>query len=1780
MKLRIRTIYRYFSALLLLACIGVGRTPSFAQDGLAEYVSIAGKSLALPANGKQWIDSFRREASGPAIVLIQFQKLPDAKVQKEFVASGIQLLSYLSSNTFLAQVRPVRSTAPTGIRSIVFLPTALKITAPLFPLINSHELVEVLISCVPGQNKTELLSAVRALGGQTIETPLEAHAFYEARVPGDKIRLLAERGDVQSIGPAARDVPLNLESQWVTKVNVAKAPASAGGYNLLGDSIAIGVGDANSGLYHIDTRDRIVNFNNSTYNNHGQHVNGTVGGAGILDPFGEGFAPHVKLIDHLYNRVWERTGAMSTAYNMSVTNNSYSARGAPNAAVFCAYAGTYDAYAQALDSIALLYPNVLHVFAAGNDGTTNCSPYAAGYGNIVGGYQAAKNIIVVSNGRKHLDLNWGSSKGPLLDGRLRPDISAIGSYVHSTIGPDQYKWAIGTSMASPQIAGAAGLLQQHYKRKNAGAYPSAVLTKALMMNPAQDMGRTGPDFMYGYGMLDMRRSLAAIDNGWYQSGTISNGANTTPLTILVPSNTAQLKVMLCWHDAPASPLSTKQLINDIDLKLTDAASTVYMPYVLNHLPARVEDSATRGADHLNNVEQVVIDNPAAGNYTVNLSGYAIPSGSQAYVLTYDLIPKGISISNPFKEGAYEANTLIGVYWNASNDPNTFTIEYSTNNGNTWTILSSSVPALDRYYAWTPPAGTNSNQCMLRITRNVTNEQAVTGSFTVNDQSTLSLSPVQCPGYVNLSWTSVGNVTGYTVYRKIGYYLQPVATTTDTFYNASGLRTDSVYYFTVEPFFGASRGYRSIGVGRRPDTGSCTGSFSNNDLMMDKVLTPTTGRIGTQSALSSSQTLTLLIRNLDDAAASSYKVSYQLNGGSWQSQTLSSLAANSFATVSFTGLSMATAGAYIIRAAIENLTTDGVTTNDTIVKVVKQLQNPVINLSSGTLTEGFEGTTGFTTFEDTLGFTSDERWDYVNQHDTGRMRTYVDNEVTITGSRSISMDMLYYTSWPTLNKLVGTYNLTNYASSDEIRLEFDYKLHGKFKSGDSNRVWVRGSDADAWLPALSYDTSVAAGTTIHTPSLSITDLLNSGAQIFSSATQIGFGQRDTSVIAANAEGSGLTIDNIKVYLVGKDAGLTAVTAPARVNCALTSSTSVSVTVFNGTSVSLSNVGMSYQLDGGTVVSETLSSLGGKASAAFTFAQAMNASAFGAHALKVWTNVSGDDAAINDTLYYEFRNEPLVSTYPYLQTFESNDGYWWTEGTKSSWGWGTPASTTMKKAASGTKAWKTNPTGYYNDNELSYLYSPCFDISALTTPMLSFSLNTQIENCGGTLCDGAWIEYSTNGGTSWTKLGTNGQGTNWYNTSAFQLWNIESPVRWKVASIVLPAASQPMRFRFVFSSDMGANYDGVAIDDIHIFDKTYPLYTGGAVGPITNTVSGSAFTTFTSGSDVLAQISAGNSSSLGSTAVSLYSQSSVPAASMQYYFPKNFVVNTQNAPTDSVTARLFIADADVLSMVNATGCSGCSKPDDAYELGITKYDNSNISLENGTLSDNSGGTYEYIPYARIKWVPYDAGYYAEIKVASFSELWFNDGGPANAFPLPIASVDFDARKSGESSVLSTWLSHIDTQVASYELQRSSDAKSWSKVAVVSPVRDNAHLYTYTDRPSTSTASALYYRLEYTLQDGNIYYSSIKQVIWSGRGAALAVYPNPTPDGKIRLDWSTQPGQTLNATVSDVTGRTVSSINLVANDYSNSTDIDLSGVAKGVYFLHAVVSGERFEVKLVVQ
>jgi hypothetical protein len=288
----------------------------------------------------------------------------------------------------------------------------------------------------------------------------------------------------------------------------------------------------------------------------------------------------------------------------------------------------------------------------------------------------------------------------------------------------------------------------------------------------------------------------------------------------------------------------------------------------------------------------------------------------------------------------------------------------------------------------------------------------------------------------------------------------------------------------------------------------------------------------------------------------------------------------------------------------------------------------------------------------------------------------------------------------------------------------------------------------------------------------------------------------------------------------DAALTAVVAPLT-GCGLTNAEIVEVEVSNFGTNAITGFDVCYSINAGLPVCETVSAVNipNLGTYIHTFAATADLSAVGAYTFDAWVVLAGDGFNGNDTLYnYTIDNIPVVNTFPYTEDFEAGNGGWLSAGTNSSWQWGIVAGAFINAANSGINAYVTNLTGLYQDNEMSYVESPCFDFSALALdPQLRFAA---IHTTPTFNVDGTWIEFSSDGGNTWNKLGTSvsPSGQNWYNNATNEWWDEPSgaPGDWFTAahSLVGLAGQGSVRLRFAFQSDAFTTDEGFGFDDVMI------------------------------------------------------------------------------------------------------------------------------------------------------------------------------------------------------------------------------------------------------------------------------------------------------------------------------------------------------------------------------
>lgn len=507
-----------------------------------------------------------------------------------------------------------------------------------------------------------------------------AHADYQAALERAReedwpLQYLDENGHpVQLVGLNALGGPryvkaYNLDAAQSTRTDRVW-PSGGAGYSLTGKNMTIGVWDGGKVLEtHREFGNRVQQRDNSQQSSfHATHVTGTIVAEGIdSDAQGMAYEADADVYD------WFRDDsemASAAANGMLISNHSY---GNPAGWEFDRSGnrwlwygneqidstedfqfGYYNFQASNWDQIAENAPYYLIVKSAGNDRTdalpSNVSTYylpQQGFTSSTkprdpdGDYDClptrsnAKNILTVGatrdvanyTGPNSVNMTGFSSWGPTDDGRVKPDIVGNGSSVYSTsdAGTSSYSRASGTSMSSPNVAGSLLLLQEHYHDLN-NQYMRAATLKGLALHTADEAGSPGPDYVYGWGLLNTQRAADAIadSTGRYRISERTLNDGDTLQQSLYANGQEPLRVTISWTDPAASaqsPVLNNRnaivLINDLDIQLVHQNSnTIYQPYVLD--PDNPTSDATRGDNDVDNVEQIYIDNPPAGTYTIRV----------------------------------------------------------------------------------------------------------------------------------------------------------------------------------------------------------------------------------------------------------------------------------------------------------------------------------------------------------------------------------------------------------------------------------------------------------------------------------------------------------------------------------------------------------------------------------------------------------------------------------------------------------------------------------------------------------------------------------------------------------------------------------------------------------------------------------------------------------------------------------------------------------------------------------------------------------------------------------------------------------------------------------------------------------------------------------------------------------------------------------------------------------------------------------------------------------
>lgn len=698
-------------------------------------------------------------------------------------------------------------------------------------------------------------------------------AIETARAKNWPIYTVSDDGNISELMKLSPEgLPIYYSTQ---NINAAKATRAnqintggAMGLSLDGQGMTIREwdgGNVRSTHSAFGGRVTVVDDQSTNYVAHSTHVCGTLVAAGVPANV-KGMASQANA--RTFNWDEDESEAISEVQGgMLVSNHSYGVPITSNGETIPSWLiGSYSSDAVAWDEIAYNAPYFLAVMSAGNDGQNedNPEPLSFGFDKLVANKTAKNNLVVAScqdvspaaDGTLSpalINISSFSSEGPTDDLRVKPDITGNGDNLTSTGSISNNSTAVmsGTSMASPNVAGTLILLQQHYKNKT-NSFMRAATLKGLACHTADDAGDAGPDAVFGWGLLNAKKAVETINNNGLSSWVSEENLNNNQVYTMTVNSPGGIPLMasITWTDIPGEANTgnlgandpTPALVNDLDIRVTRNGTTYY-PWRLSEDP---NDPALRNGDNaVDNVEQVKIDAPAAGQYTITVSHKrTLLTGSQKYSLMITGLTSAFAINSTsddltvcsnqnavytfnYTQSGSGTTTFSAVDLPTGATANFAPASLSANGTVTMTLSGLSNVAPNEYsigIKGTSPSDTETRYKTLNLYSSTF--QAVALQTPANGQQAQSTT-------TKLTWASQPNAESYTVQVSTSptftSFIENLSITENE-YVVSGLEEATMYYWRVIPSNNCGNGVAANATVYAFATGSlsCNKTFTATD----------------------------------------------------------------------------------------------------------------------------------------------------------------------------------------------------------------------------------------------------------------------------------------------------------------------------------------------------------------------------------------------------------------------------------------------------------------------------------------------------------------------------------------------------------------------------------------------------------------------------------------------------------------------------------------------------------------------------------------------------------------------------------------------------------------------------------------------------------------------------------------------------------------------------------------------------------------------------------------
>ncbi len=1691
--------------------------------------------------------------------------LPKINSSEYLTQNNIQVQSYLGEGYYLIATKS-ENTADilqnVAFDRIGYLTPESKLQLSLSESETDVNAVNVMIA--PSVNKQTLGAATQKLGVSMLQYDAKNNHF-SAYVNKRQLRQLAELPFVTFIGRYyEKKNMLYYEGGLMMGVNQVQEQQPFN-FNLKGEGIKVGVWDEGAVGVNFElpqNRNFVVDKEYSYLSAmlHPTYVAGVIGAGGNYFQH-YSIAPRCNLFYwDVANDIVQEIIDGKTSYSVDISNHSYNF-----APTNCYESGLYIPEASDLDKVAHQHPTILPVVAVGN--TAVGCVVSDTFSSVDIGFQGCKNSITVGWLFPNERIIENSGRGPTADGRLKPELVAKGFQV-GTVGPNNVIPAIayGSSFAAPQVAGLAALLHQKYKQQF-GTLPNASLVKALLCNTARDLGKPGPDYIYGFGIPNILSAVVALDNNQFFEDNAGQGQFKTH-NITLPSGLLKLSITLDWTDKEGSPIASKALVNDLDLKLVTPAGDTVLPWKLN--PVQYKNAATRGVDNLNNIEQVTIDFPQAGTYKIVVKGSNVPFGPQDYSVTYATTKRQIELTHPNGGEFLDAGSSSVIKWIRNGIDSLCTIQFSADSGATWQTVVNNYQLSNQSYNWTVPL-TLSKNCLVKITSG-NNIDSSASTFSVGSQIYYpSIGHTVCDRTVKISWPAVTGATGYRVYLFTDSVWVLAGETSLLTFTINNLTNGKLYMYSISTIKNGFEGNHSLG---KPFTTLPNVCSTLNDVGVFDMYKPGIGRKFTSTALTATQKLSFIIKNYGTATQNSMTVYYKINNGAVRSAVLTDVLTAGDTSIMRFNVSedMSAIGTYIISAWTSLAGGDNNTLNDTLVYALKHIPNPPISLP---FSESFESTNSTLSYN-TYGINGLEYADYTPEVG-GRFRSDEGNLFSRTGNRAVSLDNYIGAAPSKRNELIFNYNLSNYIDSI-IFLDFNYMSRNEPDGIDS--VYARGDDTKPWiflydLYANKEDPSVYK----NVKELNLFQKLKvEHNQKFSASTQLKIVQSGSKSGSTPFADGGYSFDDFSLYVAGKDVAMVDL-AVRKINCTKNlTGQPITVKIKNNSGQVINNLPVFYKVDNNPTVSEVIAGpVNTNDTVTYVFNTLFNYTTPGTYSLQVWTSNPGDRYKQNDSINtFSVIVMPTIDEFPYYNDFETNNGNLYSEGVHNSWVWTAPSKFNINNAAQDNKAWTTGAGKGYNFNEDSYLYLGCMDFSGLTSdPLISFHFISVMQSES----DSAYVEYSTDGNT-WNRLGCYNCGLNWYNGSHNKpYWdNIVFP--WQTANATVPLNllddSSSFICRIHLLSDNFSVSEGLGIDDIHVL-KDYQTIASKDSAYVSQVSTGNGWISFYRNGRLVADLYDDNKI-LGNIAFGYEASSSKHKDfTNKNILPRNWVIKPQNQVVGNFKLRLYVLNDEYTAFTLAE--------DSIHrmgDIGLLRYVGLNTNLD--VVDNHVRSYYKYYSPDEIQFYPYLGGYYVEFNTDTLGEFYLMSTKQDADAIKNINMIDFSVQKINDDVYLE-WKTTKEVNSKEFVVQYSFDGITFIDIDTVPAgvISTNTTLYNFLHELN-ATVGVFYYRIKMVEYNNTVNYSLIDSVSFTSNVGVLqntSFVKAYVSGDDIVVDFKNKIPMNSVVSIYNVSGQLQFSARMLLSNGPNPLGIkDFAKWSNGTYFLQIQAGEHNYYSKLLKQ